>query len=186
MVSFDFGSFILQIFVVIFFLYWETVYYNSMQPKANCPTSCGNVSLPFPFGTEIGCFARYELYLACNPGPSPILEMPDGSVVTGISIDKGIVRVLKLDPKSFLAHMDTPLYASSGEWGVVKWAVDNITCKDAMASKEAYRCFFHSDCIDVIDDNTHEHVGYRCKCSQGFEGNPYLKEGCTGMTSHIL
>nr|CAB3485176.1 unnamed protein product [Digitaria exilis] len=129
--------------------------YNSMQPKANCPTSCGNVSLPFPFGTEIGCFARYELYLACNPGPSPILEMPDGSVVTGISIDEGIVRVLKLDPKGFLAHMDTPLYAASGEWGMVKWVVDNITCKDAiLASTE---------------------------CTQGFEGNPYLKEGCTDI-----
>ncbi|KAF8704076.1 hypothetical protein HU200_031562 [Digitaria exilis] len=163
-----------------FFLYWETVY-NSMQPKANCPTSCGNVSLPFPFGTEIGCFARYELYLACNPGPSPILEMPDGSVVTGISIDEGIVRVLKLDPKGFLAHMDTPLYAASGEWGMVKWVVDNITCKDAiLASTEVYRCFFNnSNCVDVIDDNTLEHVGYRCKCTQGFEGNPYLKEGCT-------
>lgn len=70
--------------------------YDSMQPKANCPTSCGNVSFAFPFGTGVGCFAKLELYLACNPGPSaPILRLPDNSVVTDISIDQGTMRVLK-------------------------------------------------------------------------------------------
>lgn len=159
-----------------------------MQPKANCPTSCGNVSFAFPFGIEVGCFAKLQLYLACDPGPSPpILRLFDGSVVTDISIDEGTMRVLKsTDPNSSSGRMDSTLYAFSGEWGVVKWAVDSMACKDAMASKEGYRCFSHSDCVDVTGDKTSEQLGYRCKCSPGFEGNPYLKDGCTGTTSHRL
>ncbi|CAL5068983.1 unnamed protein product [Urochloa decumbens] len=73
------------------------------------------------------------------------------------------------------------LYATSGEWGVVKWAVDNMTCKDATASMEGYRCFSHSDCLEVTDERTLNHVGYRCKCSPGFVGNPYIKDGCTDI-----
>ncbi|CAL5026359.1 unnamed protein product [Urochloa decumbens] len=124
--------------------------YDFVQPKANCPTSCGNVTFEFPFGTEIGCFAELQLYLTCNPGPSPpILQMSDGSVVTGISIDKGTLSVLKLgDPGHLLADVDAPLFSSTGEWGV--------TIK-------------------------HKQVGYRCKCSPGFERNPYLKDGCTDI-----
>lgn len=143
---------------------------------------CGNVSVPFPFGTELGCFARIHLYLTCNPGPTPpILQMTEHSVVTDISIDEGVLRIQKLsDPGDFLEDRDTTLYYSR-ESGTVKWAVDNQTCKEAMLNKNEYRCFSaHSDCVDVTDDRTSRHVGYRCKCSSGFEGNPYLEDGCAG------
>jgi len=161
----------------------EASVYDFVQPKANCATSCGNVSFAFPFGTEVGCFANLQLYLTCsNPRSSaPFLQMSDGSVVTSISIDEGILNVLKpSDPSHFV---ETPLYAFSEEWGVVKWAVDSTTCKNATAIKKGYRCFSNnSDCVDVRDDKTYREVGYRCKCSRGFQGNPYLKDGCTGVS----
>ncbi|KAL6903718.1 hypothetical protein ACP4OV_004531 [Aristida adscensionis] len=155
--------------------------YGSSQPKANCPMSCGSVSVPFPFGTELGCFARIHLYLACNPGPTPpVLQMTKHSVVTDISIDEGVLRIQKLtDPGDILEDRDATLYAFSGESGVVKWAVDNSTCQEATANKEKYMCISdYSDCIDVVDDRTGRHVGYRCKCSSGFQGNPYIEDGC--------
>ncbi|CAN6240208.1 unnamed protein product [Urochloa humidicola] len=161
----------------------EAPVYDFVQPKENCQTSCGNVSFEFPFGAEVGCFAKLQMYLTCNPGPSPpILQMSDGSIVTSISIDEGILRVLKSGvPSHLLADVDAPLFFSSGEWAVVQWAIDNMTCKDATAAKVGYRCFSNSDCVDVIDDKTFKQVGYRCKCSSGFEGNPYLKDGCTDI-----
>jgi len=133
---------------------------------------------------ELGCFARIHLYLACNPGPTPpILQMTEHSVVTDISIDQGILRIQKLsDPGGFLDGQDSAFYAFSGESGVVKWAVDNLTCRDAMVNKDQYMCVgTHSECIEVTDDRTSRHVGYRCRCSSGFEGNPYIEDGCTDI-----
>ncbi|CAO2043067.1 unnamed protein product [Urochloa humidicola] len=158
--------------------------YGSNQPKANCPTKCGSVSIPFPFGMELGCFARIHLYLACNPGPvPPTLQMTKNLAVTDISIDEGILRIQKLsDPGYFLDDRDGTFYAFSGESGVVKWAVDNITCEEAMVNKDQYMCISsHSKCIEVTDDRTIRHVGYRCRCLSGFEGNPYMEDGCTDI-----
>ncbi|XBI93455.1 hypothetical protein VPH35_030302 [Triticum aestivum] len=140
--------------------------YGSIQPKANCPTMCGNVSVPFPFGTELGCFARIHLYLTSL-----------------ISIDEGVLRIQKRsDPGDFLGDRDTTLYSFSGESGMVKWAVDDPTCREAMLNNKEYRCLSaHSHCVDVTDDRTSKHVGYRCKCSSGFQGNPYLQGGCTDI-----
>lgn len=157
--------------------------YGSIQPKTNCPRMCGSVSVPFPFGTELGCFARIHLYLTCNPGSSPaILQMTRHSLVTDISIDEGVLRIQKRsDPGDFLGDRDTTLYSFSGESGMVKWAVDDPTCREAMLSKD-YRCLSaHSRCLEVTDDRTSKHVGYRCKCSSGFQGNPYLQGGCADI-----
>ncbi|KAJ1271926.1 hypothetical protein BS78_06G163500 [Paspalum vaginatum] len=159
-------------------------YYGSNQPKANCPTRCGNVSIPFPFGMQLGCFARIHLYLACSPGPiSPILQMTEHLVVTDISLDQGILRIQKLSGSGdFLDGRDSTLYALSGESSLVEWAVDNSTCGEAMANKYGYMCVSsHSECIDVMDDRTSRHLGYRCRCSSGFEGNPYIEDGCTDV-----
>lgn len=152
------------------------------QPSTTPCSRRRNLTVPFPFGTGVGCFAKLPLYLTCNPGRSPpILEMPDGSVVTEISIDEGTLHAVKpLERSTFLAHIEPTLYAFSGEWGEVKWAVYNMTCKDAMASKKGYRCFSHSDCVDVTSNSRIIKIGYRCKCSTGFEGNPYIEDGCTG------
>jgi hypothetical protein len=112
--------------------------------------------------------------------------MSHNTVVTGISIDEGILRVLNFTaPSSSSAPLvrSSP-FAFSREWGVLKWTIGSRTCQDAMASKEGYyRCFSHSDCLDVTDEITFSHIGYRCKCSPGFIGNPYLKDGCTRIIS---
>ena len=154
-----------------------------------CQQTCGNVSIPFPFGMELGCFARLHLYLTCNPGPiPPILQMTKNSVVTDVSIEEGILRIQKhSDPGDFLDDWDSTFYAFSGDSGVVKWAVDNSTCEEAAANKDLYMCVSsHSECIGVTDDRTSRHVGYRCRCSSGFEGNPYMEDGCTGKFQECL
>ncbi|KAK4490051.1 hypothetical protein RD792_000705 [Penstemon davidsonii] len=58
---------------------------------------------------------------------------------------------------------------------VVDWAIGNGTCEDASANSSSYACKgLHSECYKPTNG-----YGYRCRCTVGYQGNPYLDEGCT-------
>jgi hypothetical protein len=59
---------------------------------------------------------------------------------------------------------------------VIDWAVGNQTCEDAQKNRTSYACKAeYSYCNKSING-----PGYRCNCSKGFQGNPYLPDGCKG------
>lgn len=87
--------------------------------------------------------------------------------------------------KAFIAEQDSyvfsrhDLYKDLGNLPMVlDWYIQGGYCKEANRSRETYMCKENSYCYEVEDG-----AGYRCNCSGGYTGNPYI--GCVGEKSSI-
>ena len=59
---------------------------------------------------------------------------------------------------------------------VLYWSVGKVSCSEAIRRKN-YACGQHTDCVNSGQ-------GYKCRCLKGYQGNPYLTNGCKG-TGHV-
>jgi len=157
------------------------------------------MSIPFPFGLEEDCFGNERFRLNCTAANETLFSTAHTQYhVTGLSVEDGTLTVsnklnnasswkeviIAQDTESGGVDMDGPVedeFDFSMEYDIViRWAVTNSSCEQAMhGNRSKYACRSgNSDCKNVIHGKTF--MGYRCKCSTGYTGNPYIQDGCTG------
>lgn len=57
---------------------------------------------------------------------------------------------------------------------ICDWVVDDRTCEEAQKNITDYKCVSdNSACVDSPSGH-----GYFCNCKEGYDGTPYLKDGC--------
>ncbi|CAL5025045.1 unnamed protein product [Urochloa decumbens] len=91
-----------------------------------CPETCGNITVPYPFGTRAGCF-REGFNLTCEetPGRRPKLLVGDGVEVVGISLPEGTVRV-HTKMLGVRLPLNTSSLRSNGSWSAGLVATDRL------------------------------------------------------------
>jgi hypothetical protein len=163
-----------------------------------CPTSCGGVSVPYPLGIEPGCSLGRQPWfkLTCNTSYAPpVLFLHDhggGPVeVLDISLDDSTLRVAGYrfiggaPPLGLYLLGDRML-----EWGVVSRVLQapnetragNATCPQDLGTTACHSSY--STC-QAIARRSSSITGYVCRCDDGYQGNPYLSEGCQGYVSPL-
>ncbi|KAF8688226.1 hypothetical protein HU200_042351 [Digitaria exilis] len=157
--------------------------YNPAPTKGKCTSSCGNISIPFPFGLEEGCFARAEFQLDCTNKESSTLAIHGSDMyVSDINVGEGMMGVQITSSGSNYLYSPGPLYTSSTLTLQMHWVVANLSCQEAALDITTYACVSaNSTCLglNLTDyDYGHLYIGYRCKCELGFQGNPYIANGC--------
>ena len=90
--------------------------------------------------------------------------------------------IIQKDKFSFSSAYLTSLQNNETRPMVLDWAIGNEMCEVAR-NKGNYICGANSTCSDLKNGSA---PWYRCKCKKGYDGNPYLKDGCQGIYSIYL
>ncbi|XP_056167893.1 putative wall-associated receptor kinase-like 16 [Syzygium oleosum] len=136
-----------------------------------CMSSCSNISdVSDGSCSGIGC---------CQT------SIPKDSFGYNISIESFFKHadVLGFNPCSYAFVAETDFYNFSvGDLKQLKfnesalvldWAIGKQTCEEAKKNSTTYKCTKNTNCTDAENG-----YGYKCTCPDGYQGNPYLKNGC--------
>ncbi|XP_044435964.1 wall-associated receptor kinase-like 18 [Triticum aestivum] len=161
-------------------------YNPSAGQNMECSRSCGNIKVLFPFGLRHDCSAMGRFQLYCNTSTLTLHLHSDIGIlfmsyyITNINTTEGSLDI------EYTSHVELPLssyntfYTAVGTYSrKLQWIIANLTCQEAAQDSSTFACVStYSKCLHV--NSTVQ--GYRCKCNDGYVGNPYVTgpDGCQG------
>jgi hypothetical protein len=146
-----------------------------------CSRYCGTIKVPFPFGLEDGCSAREEFTLYCQDA-STLMTLYQDMHITNINTNEGFLDKVENHDGS-VSIIDQHYFEYGYSTKRLQWVVAHLTCQEARQNISTYACVSpNSKCL-AINSTDSDSAGYRCKCKDGYDGNPYITgpDGCHGM-----
>ncbi|XP_073131967.1 wall-associated receptor kinase 2-like [Henckelia pumila] len=148
--------------------------------SSGCVAMCSNISDVIEGEcTGIGC-CQIEIPRGLQNFETRLLTLSSHQTVSSFS-PCGYAFLGDYDSFDFtIANLDDPSFMQTVTDQVpviLDWGIGSQNCSEAKRSND-YACQQNSYCVDLADTGR---GGYRCNCSQGFQGNPYLSPGCTDI-----
>ncbi|XP_043690762.1 wall-associated receptor kinase 2-like [Telopea speciosissima] len=158
---------------------------KSRQFQSGCSMFCNNISDVIDGScTGIGCwqtpipkgFGEYLISIDSFANHTEIVDFNPCSYA--FLVDKNWFNFTVSDLLDFTKKIERTGYVRVPV--VLDWAVDKKSCEEAKKDLTTYACGNNSFC--VVSKNG---VGYSCNCSKGYQGNPYLPNGCEDIDECI-
>uniref|UniRef100_A0A804IAR9 Uncharacterized protein n=1 Tax=Musa acuminata subsp. malaccensis TaxID=214687 RepID=A0A804IAR9_MUSAM len=163
--------------------------------RGGCPEKCGDVEIPYPFGIGPNC-SMEGFALTCNMTDAGVRKPFFFNVeIIDISLQLGQARMLNhisqqfSDVHNMFTNELSLVNGSCSGIGCCQTSIPknltyyradwfrfrtNETCQAAKLNKTSYACrSANSECFDSSNG-----PGYLCYCLSGYQGNPYLLDGC--------
>ncbi|KAM7481439.1 hypothetical protein LguiB_006022 [Lonicera macranthoides] len=152
--------------------------------KPGCPSRCkggSNITIPYPFGIGRNCALDETFVITCNKSfhpPRPFISGIDLQVLS-ISIVDAWVRVDNpLESANPNLSSNSSEFSKTYSTNVLDWAIDGNCSRSLLlgengAINSSHSCGENSECKHYLSDTR-----FYCNCLSGYEGNPYLPNGC--------
>nr|CAB3488963.1 unnamed protein product [Digitaria exilis] len=169
----------------------------------NCRTTCGNVSVPYPFGMEPRC-RLYGFNVSCDASQRLYMEglrFADIPLqVIGLSLDDSTVHFLAPLPPPQPNVRDPPGFhmfdKDQLDWEVGSSALQglapgderpgNETCPRDLGSNACHSTYSTCQATSAQYKDQTNATGYLCRCHNGYQGNPYLSDGCKDIAERMI
>ncbi|XP_052201535.1 wall-associated receptor kinase 3-like [Diospyros lotus] len=146
---------------------------KSLNYTTGCLSICGGLDRVANGSCNgIGC-CQVPIPLGANDFSAGVTSLYNHSKVLDFS-PCGYAFVVEEEAFSFSIADLKDLQGNRTVPVVLDWAVGNETCEEAQKNSSSYACkALHSQC-----HNSSNGPGYLCNCTSGYQGNPYLLDGC--------